>query len=298
MDTFWVDATWRVGRRHKLKLAYTSFNRDRKDYTLQREFTWGGETYDAGLSASTSSGTDILGGYYRFALVRNDRFEIGPTIGVGYLWLGAGIQATGTVGGPGGSETRSLAESTSTGSITGAVGGFVQAWAAKRLTLYGDLPLHQGHARGLRGVGHRLESRGDYYFGRHVGLGAQYKYYRYSYDRGILVSELGGEIAYKGGQVFGVVPVLSGIDPRSRRSRCSRSSASARTPGSSSSRFSRPRRSRRWRPGSSGRRCPSSRRGSGAGRYFGTCSWRRRSRAPWSRMPSLRPWRSRTAPRS
>jgi hypothetical protein len=30
----------------------------------------------------------------------------------------------------------------------------------------------------------------------------QYKYNRYSYDRGILVSELGGEVTFKGFQVF------------------------------------------------------------------------------------------------
>ena len=59
---------------------------------------------------------DILGGYYRFAAYRNDRFEIGPAIGIGYLWLNAGIRATGTIGGL----SRSLDQSVSTGSITGA----------------------------------------------------------------------------------------------------------------------------------------------------------------------------------
>ena len=66
-NTFWLDATWRVGRRHQLKLGYTRLVRDRGDYTLQRDLTWGGETYDAGLTASSSTGSDILGGYYRFA---------------------------------------------------------------------------------------------------------------------------------------------------------------------------------------------------------------------------------------
>jgi hypothetical protein len=37
---------------------------------------------------------------------------------------------------------------------------------------------------------------------RNAGLGVQYKYNKYSYDRGILVSQLGGEITYKGFQVF------------------------------------------------------------------------------------------------
>jgi len=42
----------------------------------------------------------------------------------------------------------------------------------------------------------------DYYFFRNAGLGVQYKYYNYSYDRGIISSKLGGEITYKGFQVF------------------------------------------------------------------------------------------------
>jgi hypothetical protein len=202
VDTFWLDATWRMGRRHKLKLAYTKFNRDRNDYTLQRDFTWGGETYNAGLSASTSTGSDILGGYYRFALFRNDRFEIGPTIGIGYLWLSAGIEATGTVGGPGGSESRSLDESASMGSITGAVGGYAQAWPAKRLTLYADFLYIKATLDDSEGSVTDWRAGANFYFSRHVGLGAQYKYYTYSYDRGILVSQLGGEINYKGFQLF------------------------------------------------------------------------------------------------
>ena len=43
VDTFWLDATWRVGRRHTLKLGFTRSNRERADYTLQREFTWAGK---------------------------------------------------------------------------------------------------------------------------------------------------------------------------------------------------------------------------------------------------------------
>ena len=35
-----------------------------------------------------------------------------------------------------------------------------------------------------------------------VGVGVQYKYNKYTYDRGILVSELGGELGYEGLQVF------------------------------------------------------------------------------------------------
>jgi hypothetical protein len=91
----------RVGRRHQLKLGFTGLNRARDGVELQRDFTWGGETYQAGLKASTSTDAEILGGNFKNA-----------------------------------------------------------------------------------------------------GIGVQYKYNRYSYDRGILVSELGGEVTYEGFQVF------------------------------------------------------------------------------------------------
>jgi len=134
VDTFWIDGTWRVGRRHQLKVSYTRLTRDRAGFALERDFTWGGEDYKAGLSASTSTTSDILGGYYRFAAFRNDRFEIGPTVGVGYLWLNASVDATGTIAGA----SRTLDQSASTGSITGAVGGYANGWLTKRLVTHAD----------------------------------------------------------------------------------------------------------------------------------------------------------------
>jgi len=201
-NTFWVDGTWRVGRRHQLKLSYTGLNRDRDGVELQREFTWGGETYQAGLQASTSTGTDILGGYYRFALLRNERFEIGPTVGIGYLWLNATIKATGTVSGPGGLESRTLDESASIGSITGAVGGYAEAWPAKKLVVQGDYLYIKASLGDSEVSVTDWRVATDYYFSRNVGVGAQYKYNRYSYDRGIVASKLGGELTFKGFQIF------------------------------------------------------------------------------------------------
>jgi hypothetical protein len=202
VDTFWVDATWRVGRRHQLKLGFTRVVRDRPEYTLQREFTWGGETYSAGLSATSSQSSDILGGYYRFAIFRNDRFEIGPTLGVGYLWLDARIRATGTVSGAGGSQTRTIDESASTGSITGAVGGYVEAWPARRFVVRGDFLYIKVSPEDSEASVTDWRVSADYYFFRNAGLGVQWKYNQYSYDRGIVASKLGGELTYDGFQVF------------------------------------------------------------------------------------------------
>jgi hypothetical protein len=202
VNTFWVDGTWRVGRRHQLKLSFTRFTRDRADYTLQRDFTWGGESYSAGLSATTTTGADNLGGYYRFALFRKERFEIGPTIGVGYLWLKAGIKATGTVTTPGGPQSRTLDENASIGSITGAVGGYANIWLTKRLITRADFLYIKVTPGNSEASVQDWRLGADYYFFRNAGLGFQYKYNKYSYDRGILVSKLGGEATYQGFQLF------------------------------------------------------------------------------------------------
>lgn len=202
VNTFWVDTTWRVGRRHQLKLAFTRFTRDRSGKTLERDFTWGGETYTAGLSASTSNSNSIVGGYYRFALLRNDRFEIGPTIGVGYLKLEARIEATGTVGGPSGSESRTLDESASVGSVTGAIGGYAEAWPARKFVVRGDFLYIKVKPGDSEAAVTDWRVAADYYFFKNAGLGVQYKFNRYSYDRGILVSKLGGQVTFEGVQVF------------------------------------------------------------------------------------------------
>jgi hypothetical protein len=196
VDTFWVDATWRVGRRHQLKLSLTRFSRERADFAVERDFVWGGETYNAGLSATSTSGSDILGGYYRFAAYRNDRFEIGPAIGIGYLWVDARIRATGTIGGA----SRSLDQSKEAGNYTGALGGYTNGWITKRFVARADYLYIKVNSGGTSASVTDWRLGADYYFFRHAGLGAQYKYNKYTYDGD--VDELGGEITYKGFQIF------------------------------------------------------------------------------------------------
>jgi predicted porin len=205
VKTFWVDGTWRVGRRHQLELSYTKTNRSVDDHTLTRDFVWGGETYSAGLTASASSASDILGGYYRFAAYRNDRFEIGPTIGIGYLWLNARIQATGTVGGPGGSQSQTLDNGARSDNWTGAVGGYTYGWLTKRLVTRADfLSIKVSPGSQTESVTDwRLGA--DYYFFRNAGLGVQYKYNKYTnqyhQDSGA-PTDLGGKLIFEGFQVF------------------------------------------------------------------------------------------------
>jgi predicted porin len=202
-NTLWIDGTWRLGRRHQIKLSYTKLNREVFDFTVQRDFEWGGEVYQAGLSADTNASTDLLGGYYRFAVVKSDRFEIGPAIGIGYIWLEARVRATGTVTGPGGgTEVRDLDESASQASPTGAIGGYFSAWATERLKLDGDFLYIKVSLDEDEASVTDWRIGAQYYFLRNAGLGVQYKFNRYRYQRGILSRDLGGEITYKGFQLY------------------------------------------------------------------------------------------------
>ena len=198
VNTFWVDGTWRVGRRHQLKLSYTRPQPRPPGLRAPTRVHLGRGDIPGRPQASTSTGTDILGGYYRFALVRNERFEIGPTLGVGYLWLSARVQATGTIAGA----SRTLDERATTGSITGAVGGYASAWLTKRLVTRADFLYIKVSPGDTQASVTDWRLGADYYFLKNAGLGVQYKYNQYSYDRGVLVSELGGDVTYKGFQVF------------------------------------------------------------------------------------------------
>lgn len=203
--TFWLDGTWRVGRRHQLSLNFTRSHRTGEGKTLTRDITWGDQVFTAGLTAESESTADILTGYYRFAAFRNDRFEIGPAVGVGYLWLDATIRATGTVGGGGGSASRALSRTADTGAITGDLGGYVVGWLARRVVLRGDLLyiIVKGENSEDSVTDGRL---GLYWYPwQKIGLGAQYKYYKYRSERSLLSTELGGTLTFQGIQAFASV---------------------------------------------------------------------------------------------
>jgi hypothetical protein len=192
--TYWIDGTWRVGRRHQVSLNFTHAHRAGDPRPISRTITWGDRVFELGTTLQSESSADILTGYYRFAIVRNDRFEAGPTAGVGYLWLSATLRAAG--------ETRSGDVTGDTGSITGALGGYFAAWAHRRVQFRGDLLYIL--VKPERSEASVTDGRlGLYWYPwKRVGFGGQYKYYKYRYERSALSAEVGGSIRYHGGQAF------------------------------------------------------------------------------------------------
>ena len=75
-------------------------------------------------------------------------------------------------------------------------------WLTKRFVAHGDFLYIKVSPGDSQASVKDWRVGADYYFFRNAGIGVQYKYDKYRYDRGILVTTLGGEVTYKGGQVF------------------------------------------------------------------------------------------------
>jgi len=198
----YLEGFWRPGRRHQLSLSWYRHNREGDGVTLQRDINWGDQVIHAGASAAGRVSSYYLSGVYRFAAYKNDRFEIGPALGLGYLSIEAGISGQGSTTTPsGGTATRPFDVSKSLGQPTGDLGVYFYWWPARRLLVRGDLRYiivkpGESEASITDGRGALI-----YHFTPHVGLGFQYTYTKFRYDREILSSELGGALRYSGGQV-------------------------------------------------------------------------------------------------
>ncbi len=201
--TYWVDATIRMSRRNSFKINYISVRREGQPQSLTRDFTWNDETYRAGLTASGTIGMDLISTYYRFAVSKRDRFEIGVATGLGYLKLEAAIKAQGSLTGPGGQvDSVNLDESGSLGVPTGDIGGYFNAWLTKRVVMRGDFLYILIRPADMEASVTDWRLAVDYYPLRNVGLGVQYKYNEFRYQQSLEKGNLGGTVGFQGLQVY------------------------------------------------------------------------------------------------
>jgi hypothetical protein len=202
---FYVEGFWRPWRRHQFSLSWYRNSRDGDPRTVDRDFTWGDRVITASSTATGHVSSSYVSGVYHFAAYKNDRFEIGPALGIGHLSLTAGFrgQVNATVAGV--TVPVPFDVSKSLGQVTGDLGGYLYWWPLRRLLLRGDFRYiivkpEKSEASVTDG-----RAAAVYHPWRNVGLGLQYTYTKFRYDRDILSTELGGRLRYSGGQV-----VLSG----------------------------------------------------------------------------------------
>jgi hypothetical protein len=198
----YLEGYWRLGRRHQVSLNWTAVKRDGGGVTLGREIQWGDDVFRAGADVRATNDTSFLSGVSRFALYKNERFEVGPAVGLGYIWITATISGQAGVAGEEEEPVREVAAEAKTSSITGDIGGYFYWWPGRRFMARGDLRyigvgLENADAEVLEG-----RASLTWYPWRQVGIGAQYSYTKLRYDRDRLIAGLGGTYQYDGLQIL------------------------------------------------------------------------------------------------
>jgi hypothetical protein len=83
---------WRPGRKHELEGGFQFAERG-AEKILERTIEVGDTTFDAGAAIHTTLNTNVAYLNYRYAIWANERNQIGPTIGIGTIFLGVGLDA-------------------------------------------------------------------------------------------------------------------------------------------------------------------------------------------------------------
>lgn len=193
---FYVEGFWRIGRRHQLSLGWFRTSREGPGRVLSRDISWGDHVFTVGTEVKGNAGANYFSGVYRFAAYRNDRFEVGPALGLGHLSLDAGITATAS------GSSGTFEGSVSQGQVTGDLGAYFSWWALKRLLLRGDARYIIVKPENAEASITDVRASVLYHPWPKVGVGLQYMYTKFRYDRDILSKELGGSIRYSGGQLL------------------------------------------------------------------------------------------------
>jgi len=198
----YLEAFWRPGRRHQVSLNWTGIRRNGGRLTLDEEIHWGDEVFRVGADVEGTNDSDFLSGAYRFALIKNSKFEIGPSLGIGYLWVKATLAGEAGIGSGDDSAIREVEVESNISSITGDLGAYMYWWAGERWLIRADARYLFVTFESSEGSVTEARAGVAWYPWRQVGIGAQYSFTRFAYDRDELVTQLGGMLQYDGVQLF------------------------------------------------------------------------------------------------
>ncbi len=183
--TFRADGYWRFGPHGNLQFSFLTWNRS-SSVVLDQDIQFGDHVYHAGVVADSHLRITTAEVYYGYSFINTGETEFGLQLGFSTLWNSAEIDATGTITGPGGTQTGSYAsDSRELVAPIPAIGGYF------RFTLLPGL-FFEARAKGLPKVtisghsGSMFDGRTGltWYFTKNFGIGAQYSYteIKYTYE--------------------------------------------------------------------------------------------------------------------
>ncbi|HEY4370091.1 MAG TPA: hypothetical protein VGN07_22865 [Steroidobacteraceae bacterium] len=110
-DRFRAEMSWRIAPRHLVRAMYFQNNRT-ASRALDRDVEFGGETYPVGVTVDARSKLTVAQLSYEYAFLKRDNYELAGGIGVHYIDMALGLNAT--VAGQGGSASRNLDQEATT----------------------------------------------------------------------------------------------------------------------------------------------------------------------------------------
>jgi hypothetical protein len=169
---------------------------------LDEEVKWGDEVFHVGAEVQGTTDSDFLSGVYRFALFKNEKLEVGPALGLGYVSITAGLRGEAGLGIGDDDIVRDIEVQKSVGSITGDLGGYLYWWPGRRFLVRGDARYILASFEESEAAVTEARVSLTWYPWRQVGFGAQYAYTKFRYDRDLLITDLSGTYQYDGLQVL------------------------------------------------------------------------------------------------
>lgn len=179
--TLHVDAALRLSPRSTLLLGYRTSDRS-SSVALQRDVSFGDQTYHVGAQVDSRLRVDVGELYYAFSLVNNGDAEFALMLGVSAFYNRATLSAVGSVAGPGGGVV-SQAESRDLLAPVPAVGATLRYALYPKVFAWGTVKGVTGTASGYHGRMLIWSAGLDVYVTKNVGIGGGYEYVRVNFEK-------------------------------------------------------------------------------------------------------------------
>jgi hypothetical protein len=179
---FRVDGYWRFGRHGRFDFAYRSSNRT-SAAVLAQTVRFGDQTYNAGGRVDTEIRVRVGELYYSYSFVNSGEAELGLQLGISAYFNKLSISASGTIVGPGGPVSGSVAEESKNAiAPLPAIGGYFRYTLLPQFFVWGKAKGMKATISGDSGSIVDLSAGLDLYVTKNIGLGGGYEYVKITYS--------------------------------------------------------------------------------------------------------------------
>jgi hypothetical protein len=178
-DRFRADVSWRIAPRHLVRAMYFENNRS-GSRSLDRDVEFGDEIYPVGVTVDARSKLTVVQLSYEYAFLRRETYELAAGIGIHYVDMALGLDAT--VTGQGGSASRSLDQDATTQAPLPVL-GLRGLWHLPH-NFYASAQVQYFHLEfdPYKGSLIDLKAALVWQFSDHVGVGVAYNDFGFKFD--------------------------------------------------------------------------------------------------------------------